>query len=94
MAKAATALAPAIDVGCALVDFRVLAAQGGADIETLAGECAAHGVAELTTLGGYAQCLLRQHQCLVDDLLLLEAPRAADLLGLVGRSLDASCPAP
>jgi hypothetical protein len=69
----------------------------GANLDVLAAECARYGVADLGTavdIGAYAQCLARQHECRVEELMEFEAPRAAALiasLGLEALNLD---PAP
>jgi hypothetical protein len=73
--------------------FAILAAPLGGNVEGLASMCADLGVDPLASLADYQTCLLRRHACVVDDLLQLEAPRAAELLAIVGRTTGgAGCP--
>ena len=56
----------------------------GANLAVLDAECARYGVADLSQdVGQYTQCLVRQHECRVEELLAFEAPRAAVLIGSV-----------
>ena len=88
-ARPATALAKV----CGAVDFPVLASPAGLRLDALTSECAALGVGDLTTLGAYADCLVRQHRCGVVALARFKSPRAASLLALIGRNLGATlCP--
>ena len=73
--------------GASTLPFANVAAATGMDVEEIGTTCASFDVASLATIGDYATCVLRQHECLVEDLLGFEAPRAAELLPLVGREL-------
>lgn len=95
IADAETKLGTGIDKKCASLDVGALVAANGGNVSALATDCAAHGVASLATLADYKTCVLRTHECLTEDLLFLEAPRASELLNDVGRVLaSAFCPAP
>lgn len=95
IAAARTKLADVIDQKCAGFPIGSLGAANGGNVTALAIDCAAHGVAPLVTLADYEECLLRTHECLTEDLMFLEAPRANEMLGAVGRVLgSAFCPAP
>jgi hypothetical protein len=83
---AAAAIAPAIDKKCAGLGAPLFDG-AGLDLDAVTADCAALDVAALGTLADYEECLFRQHECLVEDLLAFEAPRAAELLDLVGREL-------
>jgi hypothetical protein len=79
--------------GASEIAFAILAAPLGGNLEALASLCADLGVDPLASLADYQSCLLRRHACVVDDLLQLEAPRAAELLAIVGRTAGGeSCP--
>ena len=86
-------LAPALAKKCGAIDFTALAAGDAAGFALLAGDCAAFGVAPVDSLSAYAECLRRQHECEVEDLLRFRAPRATELLALVGQTLQSAfCP--
>lgn len=93
---AKTKLAPAVDKRCAgtVVAFTTLRDDSGANLDALAGECAAFGVSPVSTLAAYESCVLAQHACRAEDLLRFQAPRAAELLAAAGQSLSTSCPTP
>jgi hypothetical protein len=56
----------------------------GANLAVLGAECGRYGVADISMdIGQYMQCLVRQHECRVEELLVFEAPRAAALIGSV-----------
>ncbi len=67
----------------------------GVNVAALTDECTSVGVSDITTsVSQYAQCLVRQHECVVDELATYEMPRAAELIDGVdfpGLGLD---PAP
>lgn len=91
-AKLATTLAPAIDKTCGAVGAPLLDANG-LDLDGLPAVCATYGVASVTSLADYEQCLYRHHRCFVENLLTFQNPRAPELLGLVGRQIpSAFCP--
>jgi hypothetical protein len=90
-------LAEKIDKKCGAeqLAFDVLATAVGGNVAALADTCDAFGVAPLATLGAYETCLFRRHQCSAEDLLRLQAPRVAEMLALLGQSLDSGfCPLP
>jgi hypothetical protein len=79
--------------GAALLAFGNLEVATGLNVDALAAECAAFGVATLDTLAQYTTCLARQHQCLAEELLLFEAPRAEEILQQAGYDLGSPfCP--
>jgi hypothetical protein len=80
---------------CGGVAFQAINADNGGDVTGLGVDCAAHGVAPIASLADYETCLVRTHDCLTEELMFLEAPRAGELLGLVGHVLSSPfCPAP
>jgi len=91
---AAAKLFLTVDKQCLALDFDLaLSLAEGANFAALAPTCAAFGVPSLDALDDYEQCLFQQHECLVEQLLRFEAPRAEGLLGLVGRELQSPfCP--
>ncbi len=75
--------------------FPTLATVAGLNLVALDAACAPFGAAPITSLAGYQECLRRSHACGAAELIAAEAPRAAQLLGVVGRSLrDGFCPVP
>jgi hypothetical protein len=89
-------LRAAVAKSCGTLDYAgVLAATDGTRLAAAGADCATFGVGSLASLAEYTECLFRQHECLVDALLPIEAPRAASLLGMVGRPAgSAFCPTP
>lgn len=80
---------------CGAVPFDTLAAATGLDLGAAAVECATMGVASLTDVGTYASCLLRQHACIAEDLLVRASPRIDELLDVVGHTrASVFCPVP
>jgi len=93
--KGEVAFRAALASKCGGVDFFAgLRAAAGANLGALDADCDAVGVRPLVTLDDYATCVLRRHACAVEEALQLEAPRAEDLLALVGRSAPEFCPTP
>jgi hypothetical protein len=82
------ALASAVGARCneSVIAYASLRAARAANLDALAGACAAVGVPALDTLADYQQCLLRAEACRVEGVLRVQAPRIAELLGVVGRS--------
>jgi Zn-dependent metalloprotease len=76
-------LASGIQKGCGVVPFSVLADASGANLAVLKPECEAYGIA-VDSIETYSDCLTRQHECQVDDLLQFEVPRAGQLLARLG----------
>ncbi len=94
IAGAASRPAPALAQACGGLDVGVLAAPEGLRLGELAATCIDVGGSEPTSLAAYADCLTRGHQCAVAELTRFLSPRADDLLGTIGTSLDAAlCPA-
>ena len=86
-------LARALAKKCSAIDFTTLAASDAAGFTLLAGDCAAFGVTSVDSLKAYTECLVRQHECEVENLVRFRAPRATELLALVGQGLrNGSCP--
>lgn len=84
-----TKMLASIQAGCGGVPFDALRSVSGIDLEALSAECASRGV-HVTSAKDYAECLIRQHECQVDDLLSAAVPRTDQLLSRVG--LAASFP--
>jgi hypothetical protein len=86
----------AVDKKCAAIDFgAVLSEPSGAQLAAPATECAMFGVPALDTYGAYKECLMRQHECRVEELLRFEAPRAPQMLASGGQVPQSSfCPTP
>jgi hypothetical protein len=85
----------AVDKRCAeeIVPFATLRSALAANLNSLANDCRPYGVVVLGSLDNYKDCLLGAYQCRVGELLRFAAPRAAEMLGLVGRGLT-TCPTP
>jgi hypothetical protein len=85
----------AVDKRCAeeVIPFSTLRTALAANVDALADDCRPFGVVVLGSLDAYKDCLLRAYQCRVGELLRFAAPRASELLGLVGRGLT-TCPTP
>jgi cell division septation protein DedD len=84
-----------VDKKCAedVVAFAALRGALGANIDAIASDCRPYGVVTIGSLDDYKDCLLGAYQCRVGELLRFAAPRANEMLGLVGRALIA-CPTP
>jgi hypothetical protein len=85
----------AVDKRCAeeLIPFSTLRTAFAANIDALATDCRPYGIVVLNSLDNYKDCLRAAYQCRVGDLLRFAAPRAGEMLGLVGRGLT-TCPTP
>jgi hypothetical protein len=81
---------------CGGIPFAILGAPSGSNLVALLDECSDLGVSSLDSFAAYVECAFRQHECRVDELLLFETPRAAELLALLGDPAFTlpSCPAP
>ncbi|MCC6849054.1 MAG: exo-alpha-sialidase [Deltaproteobacteria bacterium] len=73
--------------GEALIPYATLRAAPAANLAALDAACAAVGVPELTSLADYQRCVVRSDACRVEALVAAQAPRAEELLAVVGRSL-------
>ncbi|HEY2385783.1 MAG TPA: choice-of-anchor tandem repeat NxxGxxAF-containing protein [Candidatus Binatia bacterium] len=92
---ATTAFEGALAKSCAApaLAFADLAGPDGANVQVLAADCAALGVATLTSPTDYSRCLERRVACVAEDLVRFEAPRAGEMLALVGHPLQSPfCP--
>ena len=85
----------AVDKRCAeeVISFSTLRTALAANIDALAADCRPYGVVVLGSLDAYKDCLRASYACRVGDLLRFAAPRAGEMLGLVGRGLT-TCPTP
>lgn len=85
----------AVDKKCAeeFIAFSTLRGALAANIDSLANDCRPYGVTAIGTLDDYKDCLHAAYSCRVGELLRFAAPRASEMLGLVGRGLVA-CPTP
>ena len=85
----------AVDKKCAeeFIAFSTLRGALAANIDSLANDCRPYGVAAIGSLDDYKDCLHAAYSCRVGELLRFAAPRASEMLGLVGRGLVA-CPTP
>jgi hypothetical protein len=91
---AAAKLQASIDKACGGLDFSSdLGAAAGANLGVLASDCATLGVASMASAADYEECVFRRVECHADELLEFAAPRAAELLPMVGRQAkSAFCP--
>ncbi|MCC6763222.1 MAG: hypothetical protein IT293_01035 [Deltaproteobacteria bacterium] len=79
--------------GESLIPYATLRAARAANLDALDATCAAVDVPSLASLADYQQCVLRTGACRVEALLAAQAPRADELLAMVGHSLASSgCP--
>jgi len=85
--KAEAKLTSALDKRC-LDIFAALGAGNAMNTDALGPACQILGVAGLATLDDLAQCLMRKHECVVEDLFRFAAPRADTLLQTVGHTLS------
>ena len=85
----------AVDKRCAeeIVPFATLRTALAANLDSLGNDCRPYVVVVLGSLDNYKDCLLGAYQCRVGELLRFAAPRAAEMLGLVGHRLT-TCPTP
>jgi cell division septation protein DedD len=85
----------AVDKRCAeeIVPFSTLRTALAANIDSIASDCRPYGIVVLSSLDNYKDCLRTSYQCRVGELLRFAAPRASEMLGLVGRGLT-TCPTP
>ena len=80
----------AIGEACAAtVDVVDLLDARGIGYEAETQTCAGYGVAALVSVEDVAECVARQHDCRVEELVAAQVPRAAELLALGGVTLDA-----
>jgi hypothetical protein len=84
----------ALEKVCGDVDFETLRDASGLLLEALATDCKLLGGEDPVTLSAYTDCLVRNHRCGVAELSRFKEPRAEELLGQVGRSLNDVCTLP
>lgn len=84
-----TKMLGSIQTGCGGLPFDALRSVAGINLDALSADCEARGV-QVDSVKDYAECLVRQHECHVDDLLRAAVPRTDQLLSRVG--LAASFP--
>jgi hypothetical protein len=94
LASADAKIAGALDKGCRAVPFATLAGAPGAGLDALAVRCAALGVPGLGSLEQYTTCLVRSLVCGSETILQIQAPRAHEMLSIVGQSLASPSCAP
>ena len=70
--------------------YEMLRTAAALDLDAAATHCAEVGVARLASMDDYEQCLVRRQSCAVERLVLVHAPRAEEMLALVGRPLRSS----
>jgi len=79
--------------GADVVSYVLLRSVAGLHLDGMAADCAEVGVSTLASLADYERCLVRRQTCGVERLVLVHAPRAEELLALIGQSLhSAFCP--
>ncbi len=86
IAKAEAKLRSSVEKRCS--DFTPVFGTIGLHVDDLTMECARYDVPGVATLNDYVECLYRQHECLVDDMVALQYPRTEELLAEVGREDD------
>ncbi|MEO7438322.1 MAG: hypothetical protein ABI080_22795, partial [Candidatus Binatia bacterium] len=83
LALARGKMATKIQGSCEGLPFDALSAASGVDLDVLTSECAGRGLT-LASVTDYAECLVRHHECQVNDLLHVEVPRTEPLFERVG----------
>ncbi len=82
-----TRLAAAIIKRCGAVGMANLGDDGGLGYASLATDCAALDTALTNDVSTLAACVVRQHECQVEDLFSAALPRAGELFRLAGADL-------
>jgi hypothetical protein len=85
-------LASALGASCGVVTLGDLRNVAGLGFAAEDASCVAEGGAAPATLADLAACVQRGHACRVDAMLAVEAPRASELLALVGASAPDELP--
>lgn len=75
----------AIAASCATI-FSAAGTPDAIGVAALAPTCQQYGVAALATVGDWARCVMRQHECTVEAMLPFTAPRFVALLADLGLS--------
>ncbi len=80
---------PAVNKSCEAIDFPDLTVETGIDYDAVVeGElCVPFGISGIGTVNHYANCLYRSNECDGEEILKFSVPRAAEILGLVNRTL-------
>jgi hypothetical protein len=75
-------LVAAIVKDCGALDATELTSGDGLGYQARAADCAALGAPPTTSAAAIGDCLLRQHECRVEEMLETTTPRLIELLGL------------
>lgn len=95
IAVAEARMVAGVNKKCLGIPFATLVAETGLDLGARDARCTAVGAGPVSSLAGYEECLRRVHACGVASVLASAAPRAAEMLSQVQRSLfESFCPAP
>jgi hypothetical protein len=83
---------PAVNKSCSAIPFPALTDGTGVDYDDVVEEelCVPYGLSGIGTVNHYANCLYRSNECDGEEILKFSVPRAAELLGLIGRQLPGS----
>jgi hypothetical protein len=83
---------PAVNKSCNPIAFPDLTVETGIDYDAIVEEelCVPFGISGIATVNHYANCLYRSNECDGEEILKFSVPRAAELLGLIGRQLPGS----
>jgi hypothetical protein len=84
IAKAEAKLRSAIQRKCSPVTFADLTGSSGMNLADVAEVCPQVGIAGLANLDDYTECLFRNHECFVDEMVATQYPRTGELLDKVG----------
>jgi len=95
IAVAEARMVAGVNKKCLGIPFATLVAETGIDLGALDARCTALAVGPVSSFAGYEECLRRAHACGTASTLASAAPRAAEMLSQVQRSLfESFCPAP
>ncbi len=79
-------LTDAITKGCSALDPADMLRADGVGFDVIAPDCLDFGVT-LTDMASIAECVMQQHECAIEQMYLMENPRAGELIDLVGADL-------
>jgi hypothetical protein len=81
---------------CGTLPIAALTEPDGLGADVLLPVCVTLGVDGIGSAHDYGNCVVRQHECAVDDIVRFQAPRAAEMLAGAGRTLPGGffCPSP
>jgi len=74
------------------IDYASLRGTSGLNLDDLAVSCTAVGAPTLDDIDDYIECLFRQTECLVDDIMRIQTPRLNELLTIAGRETEVPAP--